>query len=278
MKSGKVLGFFCILCGFLIACSSTPQEDVQDIRLIIQAIDDDTSLTVVKKHRRFEKFDSIVEILYSKNERLLKYELYNYLNDTAFTAIFYTDNDSVIYCENSQIAGKDTIMYSRLFFRHGVCVHADEIGEKNEVFRTSAFFAFQFRIDDFRKSYMTKDYIILPYSNIFPLLGYNSANTELYYTDLDAINAVVGDKIYIMMNHTHEGSSLKAHDFKRQYVAVLNDSGEKEVWINCFCWNNKKDWTKEVVDSLDSEGCYFHFKLNLKTRNEYDFKSGFTRY
>jgi hypothetical protein len=30
--------------------------------------------------------------------------------------------------------------------------------------------------------------------------------------------------------------------YKRQYIAVTNSKGEKEVWVNCFCNTWRKNW------------------------------------
>ncbi len=55
--------------------------------------------------------------------------------------------------------------------------------------------------------------------------------------------------------------------YKRQYIAVINSIGEKEVWINCFC-GTSKNWEKEIIVVYDGGNCYFNLKINL-TRNQY---------
>jgi hypothetical protein len=56
------------------------------------------------------------------------------------------------------------------------------------------------------------------------------------------------------------------YKYKRQYVAVLNSQGEKEVWINGFCntWGNR--WKNEVLHVNDGGNCYFNLKINLTTK------------
>jgi len=56
--------------------------------------------------------------------------------------------------------------------------------------------------------------------------------------------------------------------YKRQYIAVINSKGEKEVWVNCFCDTWKKNWRKELIFVLDGGNCYFNLKINL-TKGEY---------
>jgi len=59
--------------------------------------------------------------------------------------------------------------------------------------------------------------------------------------------------------------------YNRQYMPVINDKGEKEVWINCFCNSWEKDWRKERIIVKDGGNCYFNLKINLGTKKYYDF-------
>ena len=59
-------------------------------------------------------------------------------------------------------------------------------------------------------------------------------------------------------------------NYKRQYIAVLNSKGEKEVWINCFCHTWNKNWRKELIDVNDGGNCYFNLKINLTTGQYYE--------
>lgn len=56
--------------------------------------------------------------------------------------------------------------------------------------------------------------------------------------------------------------------YKRQYIAVINSKGEKEVWVNCFCNTLGTDWRKNLIIVLDGGNCYFNLKINL-TKGEY---------
>ncbi len=60
-----------------------------------------------------------------------------------------------------------------------------------------------------------------------------------------------------------ETDIIKLENYKRQYMPVLNETGEKEVWINCFCSSEHKNWEKEVVFAKDGGNCYFNLKINL---------------
>ena len=59
--------------------------------------------------------------------------------------------------------------------------------------------------------------------------------------------------------------------YKRQYIAVTNKKGEKEVWVNCFCDTWDKNWKKGLIFVLDGGNCYFNLKINLTTGKYYEF-------
>ena len=58
--------------------------------------------------------------------------------------------------------------------------------------------------------------------------------------------------------------------YKRQYVAVTNNKGEKEVWVNCFCKAMYRDWKQQLIFVRDGGNCYFNLKINLTQNRYYD--------
>lgn len=58
--------------------------------------------------------------------------------------------------------------------------------------------------------------------------------------------------------------------YKRQYIAVTNKNGEKEVWVNCFCDFRDKNWKENIVIVMDGGNCYFNLKMNLTTGKFYE--------
>jgi hypothetical protein len=52
--------------------------------------------------------------------------------------------------------------------------------------------------------------------------------------------------------------------YYKQFLAIINSKGEKEVWVSCFC--DKQDnayWKTEWVGVKDGGSCYFKIKINL---------------
>ena len=85
------------------------------------------------------------------------------------------------------------------------------------------------------------------------------------------------EKLFEKFSKEHSGYSLDKRLFvidlpgyKRQYVAVFNSKGEKEVWVNCFCDALDIDWKKHQVFVFDGGNCYFNLKINLATGEFYD--------
>lgn len=64
---------------------------------------------------------------------------------------------------------------------------------------------------------------------------------------------------------TTTGYELQLEGYKRQYVPVFNENGQKEVFINFFC-DEFNDWETELVQVEDGGNCYYNFKVNLVTK------------
>lgn len=64
---------------------------------------------------------------------------------------------------------------------------------------------------------------------------------------------------------------LKIDGFKRQYVPIINNEGQKEVWINLFCDEHGMEyWKNELFEVEDGGNCYYNLKINLETKKYYD--------
>jgi hypothetical protein len=60
--------------------------------------------------------------------------------------------------------------------------------------------------------------------------------------------------------------------YYKQIIAATNASGQKEVWVNCFCTAyEKRHWRKGVVMILDGGPCFFNIKINLSTNTVMSF-------
>lgn len=65
---------------------------------------------------------------------------------------------------------------------------------------------------------------------------------------------------------------LSKSEYRRQIVSAKNKKGEKEVWVNYFCYKSYKNLKQGMALVIDDGGnCNFHFKVNLHTKEIYDF-------
>jgi hypothetical protein len=59
--------------------------------------------------------------------------------------------------------------------------------------------------------------------------------------------------------------SFNLMDYKRQYCPYINKTGEKEVFINCFCRVPDETWKTKIVTVDGGGSCYFMGVINLVT-------------
>ncbi len=72
-------------------------------------------------------------------------------------------------------------------------------------------------------------------------------------------------------NKTRERFLIDLKRYKRQYVAVINAKGEKKVLVNCFCSYKENYWKEHFLEIEDGGKCFFHLRINLKTKKFYEF-------
>lgn len=103
----------------------------------------------------------------------------------------------------------------------------------------------------------------------YKTLNWNYQNYTLTAKDIEIAEA-------IMVKAVKTKPELKdLNGYTRQYVGVITPKGEKIIWINCFYSSNPdkdySNWKKEPVMVLDGGANYFSIKINLTTKDYYDF-------
>lgn len=128
----------------------------------------------------------------------------------------------------------------------------------------------------------TSVFVVLPLETDLPWIFKTGKPTQLTTEDLLKIETILKkcideynpdeEKQFMEMNAKHPDYKLDKNDYvidlkryKRQYMAIINPKGEKEVWINCFCgqWNERSRTDPVIFD--DGGNCYFNLKINLAT-------------
>ena len=132
----------------------------------------------------------------------------------------------------------------------------------------------------------TSNYAIIKFDTNDTWLFDKAKPTDISLTDIKEVEALLADcinkynpeqqkqfdkinSVYPEANIDKRGFIIDLSNYKRQYVAVINDKGEKEVWVNCF--SAKFDyWKKKIVQVDDGGNYFFNVKINLNRKIYYD--------
>ncbi|MBI1307001.1 MAG: hypothetical protein GC181_10405 [Bacteroidetes bacterium] len=113
------------------------------------------------------------------------------------------------------------------------------------------------------------------FTNVFP--------TNLSQNELSKIEYIIGRAVRendelqslekaVRNNESAEnqekegGFELATDNYHRQYVPVINQYGQKEIWVNFFCGDlHSSQWKSGLVMVKDGGRCYFNLKINLQS-------------
>lgn len=133
-------------------------------------------------------------------------------------------------------------------------------------------------------------------TSVFTVIKYDSSlsyilegghPTELNEEDYKIIDSLIREciKDYNVEQELEHNALQKAHPeynlskkhfiielerYKRQYVAVEDNSCDKIVWVNCFCDVTDTLWKHSVIEVLDGGNCFFNIKLNITKQKCFD--------
>ena len=131
------------------------------------------------------------------------------------------------------------------------------------------------------------DYVVLPYQLHWHWIFKKGKATKLAPSELIEIEQILKRAIKdnnekqhrerIKHNKSYPNNpmaktayELKLEGYKRQYVPIINNEGQKEVWINFFCDDlGTKNWKTTLVLVEDGGSCYYTIKINLTTKTYY---------
>jgi len=129
---------------------------------------------------------------------------------------------------------------------------------------------------------------IIEFDTTYHWLFKNANQTGLTASELKKIERILTDSLikynseqqlqYIEISKKYPNEKFNLSNFiieldkyKRQYVPVINEQGEKEVWVNCFCGKWGENGRTEILEVEDGGNCYFNLKINLTSETIYDF-------
>jgi hypothetical protein len=123
------------------------------------------------------------------------------------------------------------------------------------------------------------DFVILHYEPndkwVHELLFKNGVPADLTKIDLENINELLQMAVnnYNILKEPRN-KDIDLSKYNRQYIAILNENGEKEVYVNCFKNSHvRKDeyWKSDLYIVMDGGSAYFKVKINLTKGFYYNF-------
>jgi hypothetical protein len=96
---------------------------------------------------------------------------------------------------------------------------------------------------------------------------------ELTVFDINKIENLINEAVKKHNKEANKYFQIKNPSrYYKQFIAVTNSKGEKEIWVNCFCEaDHFTYWKKSIVSVLDGGTCFFQLKINLTKNTTYDF-------
>ena len=125
----------------------------------------------------------------------------------------------------------------------------------------------------------TSDYVVLKYNSQWHWVFKDVTPSDLNKKELIQIEKILQsaieehNKYFINDNEGFKQWGLELSRYKRQYVPVINQKGEKIIWINFFCQDsNSVNWKIDIPIVADGGNCYFNLKINLTTKQYSDLR------
>jgi hypothetical protein len=176
------------------------------------------------------------------------------------------ENDSVMHCSGRFSIKHDTIIFSKPFYRgHGSTAIIKkgflEFLDSTEPLKLQIIqqnIVKKSKVDTLGvKDVSVFTYMPAFYHNVFPI----ATQYDLSDEEIVKVDSLV--KLCILENK--DLLTLHFESFNRQYVAVINQHGEKEVWINCECKYKypSNGYKYHLIYVADGGDCYFQLLVNL---------------
>jgi hypothetical protein len=128
------------------------------------------------------------------------------------------------------------------------------------------------------------DFVILQYepnNQFYQNLFKNGVPADLTEIDIENINKILQEAINNYNNSEKTWKNdIDLSKYNRQYVAIVNENGEKEVFVNCFRSEDirkKEHWKNGLIFVVDGGNKFFNIKINLTKLSYYELKvNGYT--
>lgn len=116
-----------------------------------------------------------------------------------------------------------------------------------------------------------KDYAFFSFNEEFQKpVSYGYKSKTLKPFDLEQNELIQLDKIIEKCFIENKGKLKKKENYIYQGIPVINENGEKEIWVSCYCKDKdeKESFKYYLKEVCDGGNCNVHLKVNL-TKNNY---------
>lgn len=98
------------------------------------------------------------------------------------------------------------------------------------------------------------------------------SRTELSETEINDVKSIVEKAVKEgNAKPSKHYSNLNLAEYKFQYIPIITNTGEKQVWVNAFCNSDGVDWSKDIVAVDDGGECYWNTIVNLTKKTYRNF-------
>jgi hypothetical protein len=91
----------------------------------------------------------------------------------------------------------------------------------------------------------------------------NSKPATLSSNEIIKVERLIAKAVVAYNNKNTYDSIKKPEKYYKQFIAITNNKGEKEVWVNCCCAVMHGLWKTQIQHTSDGGSCYFTIKINL---------------
>ena len=113
-----------------------------------------------------------------------------------------------------------------------------------------------------------------PYYTVAKVFPNSSRVATISNSELIELEKLLQLSVFDFNKHVKENNlpydSINLSNYRIQLVVTINNSGEKEIFVNCFC-STEEDWENHLVKVLDGGECFFNVRINLSTNKYYEF-------
>lgn len=246
-----------LLFGFLIQCKNKEEDSIVKSRkkaivfaenLIDDLIGKNKTRLIIYSDSSYFCESFISHVNYEKNEKF-RGNLH-FKNDTIhfFPSNFKLTNSTKAVIKNNFIEFVDGDYELKIEIKNNLLNSKSKLNF--EKYKDYAFFSFN---EEFQR----------PVN-----YGYKAKTLKPY--DLEQNELIQLDKILKKCFAENKEKLKKKENYIYQCITVINENGEKEVWVSCYCKNEYREekYKYWLIDMCDGGNCNVHLKVNL-TKNNY---------